>query len=156
MISETQRLKLLGLLREVEGTINLLNLYAQGLTNKSFHDIDTAGQRAKKKLEDFLELITLPEVPMSHEDQISPDRPDLNLGARRIDTSHKSDDSFSMKALTQVYELDIIQLQKLIGKELGVPYSRVTITDMKRDVSHPMSSSLEYAFAGIRVTVKGE
>lgn len=76
---------------------------------------------------------------------------------RRIQSKPPGNDSFTLKASTQTYEVSIPQLQKLFARELSVPEDRVTITASEKVVSSdPMDRSpTVYGFSGLIVTVKG-
>lgn len=63
-------------------------------------------------------------------------------------------DSFKLKASVQTYELSIADLATLVSLQLGVPESRITITDRQKDVSGYMDRDSRYEFDGLTITVK--
>jgi hypothetical protein len=65
-----------------------------------------------------------------------------------------SGSSFKLKASVQTYELTLKDLTEMFSRELGVPASRITITDKQTDTSGYQDRHSSYSFAGLIVTVK--
>lgn len=67
-----------------------------------------------------------------------------------------SNESFTLKAKTAVYEVSIVQLQKLFVRELGVPEDRITITANYHIDADGVDDRFDrQVFDGLTVTVKG-
>lgn len=67
-----------------------------------------------------------------------------------------SNESFTLKAKTSIYEVSLPQLQKLFAKELGVPEERITLTvNFRNDIDGIDERFDRKVFDGLTVTVKG-
>ena len=66
-----------------------------------------------------------------------------------------SNESFTLKAKTAVYEVSIPQLQKLFVEKLGVPEDRITISPIYRDVPDSVDERFDRSvFNGLLIIVK--
>lgn len=76
-----------------------------------------------------------------------------NLDSRMVPPSNES---FTLKAKTSVYEVSLSQLQKLFVRELGVPEDRITITANHHTQSDGCDDRFDrQVFDGLTITVKG-
>lgn len=83
------------------------------------------------------------------------DMSNVETQAERLGTgSSGSGSSFKLKASVQTYELSLKDLTEMFSRELGVPASRITITDRQVDTSGYQDRVSSYSFAGLTVTVK--
>lgn len=133
MITEEQTITLCKLINERDDARELMGRYHQGYTNYSFDHCAAREKNAKEALDAYMKTIQEPQMDDGYEPPHG--------------------ESFKLKASVQTYELSVPDLQRLIGKELGVPYDRVTITANSREIGDGDRYS-NVVFDGLSITVR--
>jgi len=146
MITKTERNTLDILARNVKEANDLCVRYNQSQTNHTLEHCELQHVFAHSAYNEFLNQIT--EKPMEYDNMCQHETQEQRLGSGRTPPANPS---FQLKAVSQVYELSIPDLQKLFAKELCVPEDTVTLSAYMQEGQEGPGG---FAFAGLKVTVK--